>query len=97
MNGSGFLATVEDLESDRVLLVTCKHVIPDVKVAMSKKCTVSIDCVDGKAPGTKISGEDLFDASIFKTDEKKVSGYSLRHCITCIQAACIVRIYYAPE
>ena len=53
------------------VLVTCNHVIPDQQIAQN--CFVSIDRYDDSRPGTVLSGADLFDLSMFKTDTTNVS------------------------
>ena len=67
--GSGFLTELPG--DDRVLLVTCHHVIPNTDIA--KNCVVSIDRLDEGNPGTSFSGKALFDVSSFWTDEQNVS------------------------
>ena len=69
--GSGTLTSLPLLGDSRALLLTCNHVIPDIKTA--KGCYVFIDRYNDSRPGTTFSGEDLFDFSMFKTDTTNVS------------------------
>ena len=78
--GSGFIAKLDVNGKEKMLLMTCHHVLPSLSAAQDSDIyfgRISDDVSATQKTGTIIKGEELFGSSFFKTDTVKVRKHDL--------------------
>lgn len=83
--GSGFIANLAVDGQEKVLLMTCHHVLPSLPEAQESDIyfgrTSDDDVNSTQHTGTVISGEELFDSRYFKTDTVEVRKPASTDCL----------------